>query len=38
VVQAMHEVLLSEKGACSARNVHNYARENKQRAKRGREK
>jgi len=37
VVQAMHDVLVSEKGACSARNVQHYARENRKRAKRARE-
>jgi len=37
VVQAMHDVLISEKGACSARNVKHYARENRRRTKRGRE-
>jgi len=37
VVQAMQDVLAAEKGACSARNVQHYARENRVRAKRRRE-
>jgi len=38
VVQAVHDVLLAEKGACSAQNVRRYARSNRTRAaKRSRE-
>jgi len=37
VVQALQDVLTAERGACSTRNVKHYARENRVRAKRGRE-